>query len=206
VGANGSATGLDLNPVMLSGARRKAARIDWHEGRAEALPFDAAAFDAGGSQVGLMFFDDRPGAVREMMRVLKPGRRMVVAVCSAVEESPGYGLLAEMLERLFGKRIAEAFRAPFILGDSARLRSICAEAGLTSANIERREGRVRFDSVDAMIATKRACVWTLGGMLDEAQFTRLREAARVEFAHLAGPDGHVAFAMPALIITAKKAG
>jgi hypothetical protein len=131
---------------------------------------------------------------------------MVVAVCSAVEESPGYGLLAEMLERLFGKRVAEAFRAPFVLGDSARLRSICAEAGLTSAKIERREGRVRFDSVDAMIATERACVWTLGGMLDEAQFTRLREAARVEFAHLAGPDGHVAFAMPALIITAKKAG
>jgi SAM-dependent methyltransferase len=204
VGSRGSVTGLDVNPDMLSVARRKSARIDWREGRAESLPFLDASFDAVGSQFGMMFFEDRPAALREMMRVLKPGRRMAVAVCGAVEDSPGYALLADLLQRLFGQRVADAFRAPFILGDEAQLRSICAEAGLAKAQVEPREQLVRFDSIDAMISTERACIWTLGGMLDDAQFARLIEVARREFKPFVGPTGEFVFAMPALVITAEK--
>jgi SAM-dependent methyltransferase len=204
VGPRGSVMGIDINPDMLSVARRKSERIEWHEGRAESLPFDDASFDAVGSQFGMMFFEDRAAALREMMRVLKPGRRMAVAVCGAVEDSPGYGLLADLLQRIFGQRVADSFRAPFVLGDSAQLRSTCTEAGLDGARVEQREELVRFDSIDAMISTERACVWTLGGILDDAQFARLLEAARREFKPFAGPNGKVTFAMPALVITADK--
>jgi ubiquinone/menaquinone biosynthesis C-methylase UbiE len=128
VGSQGAVAGLDPNPDMLTVARRKSTRIEWREGRAESLPFPDESFDAVVSQFGLMFFDDRPAALRDMMRVLRPNGRMAVAVCDALEHSPGYAALANLLQRLFGARIADAFRAPFVLGDPDRLLSICAVA------------------------------------------------------------------------------
>lgn len=205
VGPRGAVAGLDANPDMLSVARRKASRVEWREGRAEALPYENASFDAVASQFGLMFFEDRTAAFREMMRVLKPRGRMAVAVCDALDHSPGYALLARLLQRLFGERVADAFRAPFVLGDPKLLMSICADAGIAGATAAQHEGQVRFKSIDALISTERACIWTLGGMLDDAQFARLLDAARQEFKPFAAADGTIAFGMPALIVTAGKA-
>ena len=202
IGRDGAVTGLDRNPDMLGVARRKSERVDWREGRAEALPFPDASFDAVASQFGLMFFDDRAGALREMMRVLRPGGRLAVAVCDALERSPGYAALAALLERLFGERIAGAFRSPFALGDEKQLLSLCAEAGIAGAAVRRHEGTVRFASINAMIATERACIFTLGGLLDEGQFARLADEAQTALSRFAGEGGKVAFPMPALIINA----
>jgi hypothetical protein len=55
-----------------------------------------------------------------------------------------------------------------------------------------------------MISTERACVWTLGGMLDDAQFERLLAESQPALRSLAGADGKVAFEMPAIIVTAAK--
>ena len=197
--------GLDPNADMLSVARRTSTRVEWREGRAEALPFPDGSFDAVVSQFGLMFFDDRPAALREMMRVLRPGGRMAVAVCDAVDHSPGYAALADLLQQLFGKRTADAFRAPFVLGDPERLLSICAAAGIVDAKVARHEGSVRFASIKALISTERACVWTLGGMLDAAQFTELLEEAERALQPFVTTEGAITFAMPALIVTARKA-
>jgi len=198
----GAALGLDANPQMLAVARRKRADIEWHEGRAEALPFDDASFDAVLSQFGMMFFDNPVAALREMQRVLRPRGRLVVAVCDALEHSPGYSALATLLERLFGKRVADAFRAPFALGDAARLSAICAGAGIGNARIMRHDGIVRFASIDALVSTERACVWTLGGLLDNAQFEQLLRESQTVLRPFVDAGGKVAFTMPALLISA----
>ena len=200
----GAVVGLDASPEMLAVARRKPADIEWHQGRAESLPFADASFDAVVSQFGLMFFDDRAEALREMQRVLRPGGRLAVAVCDAVDRSPGYASLASLLERLFGKPVADAFRAPFVLGDAAALRALCADASLAEAGVEQRQGTVHFASIDALVSTERACAWTLGGLLDDAQFERLRREAQSTFMPFVDARGMVSFAMPALLITAAK--
>ena len=54
---------------MLAVAERLAPDINWQRGVAEMLPFADRSFDRVFSQFGLMFFDDRGAALREMRRV-----------------------------------------------------------------------------------------------------------------------------------------
>ena len=204
VGPSGGVVGLDANPDMLAVARRKTPAIEWIEGPAEALPLPDASFDAVVSQFGLMFFADRAAALREMMRVLRHGGRLAVAVCDAVDNSPGYGAFAALLDRLFGTAIGDAFRAPFVLGDAAQLLDLAREAGIGDARVARQRGEVRFASVAALVSTERACVWTLGGLLDEAQFARLLAEAETALKPFVSADGAIVFDMPALILTASK--
>jgi hypothetical protein len=126
-------------------------------------------------------------------------------VCDALDHSPGYAVLAELLHRLFGHAVAEAFRAPFVLGDAQQLLALCRDAGIVRAMVQRYDGAVRFDSIAALVSTERACAWTLGGLLDGAQFERLLKAADESLRPFAAADGAVSFGMPALVITADKA-
>lgn len=206
-GERGYVVGLDANPEMLEVAGRKAQTIDWRHGRAESLPFENALFDRVVSQFGFMFFDDRPAALREMLRVLKPDGRLVVAVCDALDHSPGYAVLTELLQRLFGEAVAEAFRAPFSCGDPELLLACAREAGIggpgqPQARITQHCGQVVFPSVDALVSTERACAWTLGGLLDDAQFERLAREAEITFKPFVTRKGEVAFDMPVLILSA----
>ncbi len=196
--------GLDANEEMLSVARRKHADIEWRAGQAEALPFEDQTFDAVISQFGFMFFSDQPRALQEMMRVLRPSGRLAVAVCDALDHSPGYAVFAELLHRLFGERVVEAFRAPFASGDSALLLAACDEAGIGEATVARHDGRVRFASIDALVSTERACAWTLGGVLDDSEFERLQDKAEESLRPFVNADGDVDFLMPVLILTATR--
>jgi ubiquinone/menaquinone biosynthesis C-methylase UbiE len=204
VGSAGEVTGIDPSEDMLGVARRKPARVTWTQARAESLPFPDASFDRVVSQFGLMLFEDRRAALGEMRRVLRPAGRLVVAVCDALDHAPGYAVLAELLQRLFGARVADAFRAPFVLGDRAQLRALCSEAGLTDARVSRHEGTVAFASIAALVGAERACVWTLGGLLDTPQFERLRVEAEESLRPFQTEDGRVAFGMPALVVSATK--
>jgi len=204
VGAEGAVVGLDANPEMLAVARRKPLRAAWREGRAEALPFEDASFDAVASQFACMFFDDRPAALREMLRVLKPGRRLAVAVCDGLDRSPAYAAFADLLLRLFGREVRDAFAAPFVLGDMDAFQKLATLAELPAARVRRRQGKARFASIADLVSTERACAWTLGGLLDDAQFRRLARAAETALAPFVAPGGAIEFDMPALVLTAEK--
>ncbi|WP_265518849.1 methyltransferase domain-containing protein [Nitratireductor luteus] len=203
-GPSGSVVGLDANPEMLAVARSKPAQIEWLEGTAEAIPLPDHRFDAVVSQFGFMFFEDKPKALAEMMRVLKPGGRLAVAVCDAVENSPGYCAFALSLDHLFGKEVGNAFRTPFSLGDAGRLYEICNEAGIEDAEVVQRNGKVRFKSIDALVSTERACVWTLGGVLTDEQFERLLKESETVLRPFVIDGGTIEFDMPSLVIKARK--
>jgi SAM-dependent methyltransferase len=199
-GGGGAVTGLDRNPGMLAVARANGPGIDWAEGLAEDLPFPDGAFERVLCQFGLMFFDDRKAALQQMARVLKPGGRMAVSVWDRVETSPGYARMVALIDRLFGPEPANALRAPFVLGDTGELGALAAEAGLTSAKIETQTGTARFDSIREWVRMD-VRGWTLADMIDDAQYEQLVAAAESELGEFAGPDGRVAFAAPAHIVT-----
>jgi ubiquinone/menaquinone biosynthesis C-methylase UbiE len=80
VEADRKVSGLDLNEGMLAVARRLRPNIDWRHGDATDLPFADASYDVVVSQFALMYFPDRAAALREMVRVLRTGGRLAVAV------------------------------------------------------------------------------------------------------------------------------
>jgi SAM-dependent methyltransferase len=71
------AYGLDLTPALLEKARWNAnligVEVDFKEGDAEALPYADGEFDVVLSQFGHMFAPRPEIAIKEMLRVLKPG-------------------------------------------------------------------------------------------------------------------------------------
>lgn len=84
VGPAGSVVLADINPSMLAGAERRlsgnplSARISLKEADAEALPFPDETFDVVTIGFGLRNVTRKDRAIRDMLRVLKPGGRMVV--------------------------------------------------------------------------------------------------------------------------------
>jgi ubiquinone/menaquinone biosynthesis C-methylase UbiE len=179
VGRLGSVTSLDLNAGMLAVAKRKAPSIDWRQGRAEDLPFHDNSFDAVVSQFGLMFFQDRPAAIREMIRVLRPGGYLAIAVWDTLAATPGYAAVVELLQRLFGDQAADGLRAAFSLGDMVVLKTVLSAAGLPDASIVSHAGTARFPSIRSWMFTD-IKGWVLADMLDDDQFERLVAAAQQE--------------------------
>jgi SAM-dependent methyltransferase len=201
VGPRGAVVGLDVNPAMLDVARRVAPGIEWRQGEAERLPFPDKSFDAALCQFGLMFFRDRHAAIREMMRVVRPGGRVAVAVWDTLERTPGYAAVVALLARLFGEETAGALRAPFVLGDTRALRSLFAEAGAPDVAVATRTGTGRFPSIRAWVHAD-VKGWTAADLIDEAGYDRLLAEAERELRRFATPDGSVALAMPGHIAAA----
>lgn len=205
VGDRGSVVGLDINEGMLSVARRTAPLVEWKLGRAEEIPYESETFGAVGSQFGLMFFDDRMAALREMYRVLRPGGKMAVVVWDSLERTAGFARLVDLLQRLFGDEVADTLRAPFAMGDPQGLLDLFAQAGLENASVARRVGKASFPSVHSWMWTN-VRGWTLSDQLDDAQFNRLLEEAEVVFKDFITADGRVEFASPAYLVSVEKGG
>jgi len=91
--------GLDLSPEMLVNCRTNLQRWqrqgDLFVGNAECLPFADESFDVVFHVGGINFFNDRGKAIREMIRVAKPGSKILIAdeteehVKAAYERAPG---------------------------------------------------------------------------------------------------------------------
>lgn len=202
-GTKGTVIGLDINEGMLAVAEKKAPSIEWKQGLAESLPFEDASFDAVVSQFGLMFFEDRSVAIREMSRVLSPGGHLAVAVWDKLENTPGYASMTLLLERLFGAQTAEALYAPYSLGETADLFPLFDDPNLENIEIKTLDGTVRFPSISDWVFTD-IKGWTLSNSINVIQYQRLLKEAEKELQQYVISDGSVEFRSPAHIITATK--
>jgi len=101
-GPTGSVICTDGAPEMVNGAKRLAlesgiANIQFKNCVAESLPFPDDTFDAVESRLGIMFFSDPPKALREMLRVAKPGATIALAVWHKVEFNPFCALPSKVM-------------------------------------------------------------------------------------------------------------
>lgn len=81
VGAAGEVAGIDFAELMLERAREKTPEglnVNFLQADATDLPFDADSFDAATVAFGIRNIPDRPAALAEMQRVVRPGGRVVI--------------------------------------------------------------------------------------------------------------------------------
>jgi demethylmenaquinone methyltransferase/2-methoxy-6-polyprenyl-1,4-benzoquinol methylase len=78
VGAGGSVIGSDFSEQMLDRARVKAPQLEWQQANALALPYEEGRFDAVTVGFGARNFSDLDAGLAEMVRVTRPGGRVVV--------------------------------------------------------------------------------------------------------------------------------
>lgn len=205
VGPAGRVAGVDPGRGMLTVARELAPNVEWREATAESLPYPEESFDAVVSQFGLMFFSDRSQALREMMRVLKPGGRLAVAVWDSLENSDAYPIEVEVFERLAGAAAAKALRAPFVLGGKDALIALFEGSGVESVGIETESGTARFPSIKTMVeADLRGWLPVMGVFLKDDQIQSILEEAETALAEYVTAEGGVVFNSPAHIITGTK--
>lgn len=135
VGPQGKVYGIDAVSEMVAASRRAAhdrglKNAQFELASAEGLPFPADTFDAVVSRFGVMFFPSPVAAIRETLRVLKPGRKLAMAVWHFAERNPFHFALSRIMDRYVdspppGPDDPDAFR----FAAPGKLQAVLAEAG-----------------------------------------------------------------------------
>jgi len=185
LGSGGSVVGLDLSAPMLAVARSAATAegvaIEWREGSALQLPLADGAFDVVFCQQGLQFFPDRPAALREMYRVLAPGRHV----------GPAAGILMTS--------------GPFGLSSTEELRKLIARANFKDINIRPAAKVLHYPAFDEFVlryAAGSALAGAVADADDNARNALLAEVAERLQSHVG--DQGLAFSIESNIVTAHR--
>ena len=137
IGPRGRVVGIDLNSNMIAVARSlpvpTGAPIEWLVRSALALGLDDASFDAVLCQQGLQFFPDKPLALREMRRVLRPGGRLALSTWNNV--GPYNSAVGDALASLIGGATAARFCTSRQAPAADELRRLAAEAGFVAVDV-----------------------------------------------------------------------
>ena len=148
-------TGLDLTPKLLEAARQRAREagleIDFVEGDAEELPFEDRAFDRVTSCFGVMFAPRQELAAGELLRVARPGGRIVVAAWTPD------GLVGNMFRTVgsFMPPPPPELKPPVMWGEEGHVRSLSGKR--RRAEFERQVVTFTHESPTAGSNTTSAC-------------------------------------------------
>ena len=199
----GPVVGVDVNPAMLSVARRVRPDIEWREGNVARLPFPDASFQAALCQMALMFFPDRPKALSEMARVVTSGGTVAVVVPASLVSQPAYGPFVEIAARYAGPEALSLLGTYWACGDVDELRALFEHARLEVIEVRTRLGTARFDSIDALVATEVEST-PLVDRIGPDVYRRIREDANVALRRFTTPTGAAEIPLTAHILAARK--
>ena len=153
IGSAGHVTGADISRPMLDAARRRVdeaglTNVEFILADAQVHGFAPDAYDLLTSRLGVMFFADPASAFRNLIRALRPGGRLVMAVWATIDENPHWKIPLDIAVRRLGPPAPKPPHAPgpHAFGDRDYLRGILDKAGFTAIAIDARPFHVRVDT------------------------------------------------------------
>jgi len=215
VGPEGKVFGIDPTPEMIAAARRATGRLglrntQFDVASADQLPFPADTFDAVISRFGVMFVPSPVDAVREMLRVLKPGAKLALAVWYFAERNPFFYTLQRVIEQYVDSPAPapdalDAFR----FASPGKLRDVLVKAGALAPS----ERLLQF-TIHASISVED--YWTLRceiseklrervAMLSSEQLTEVKRQT-IEALREYSTGGGISIPAEVLIVSGTKSG
>jgi len=201
VGTAGRVIGVDIAPLLLDLARRRAgalSQVSFVECDATALDLPHRSVDGVFSRFGVMNFPDPVAAFRVFHRTMKPSARLAFVCWRSLEENELdlLPLRAAGLEHLID-------RTPFSLADPDTVHATLEAAGFSEITIAAHDEAVSSGHLDAM-ATVLMGVGPLGKILRENPELRIAAEPRLRAALAArGDRSRVALKAATWIVTAQ---
>ena len=129
----------DLNKDMLRVAESivTSKNIKWQVADAHELPFEGDTFDLVICQYGVMFFQDKPKALREINRVLKPGGNFIFNTWNELQYNALSQMAQTVLEEVYPNdppRFLE--KGPYSFYNQEPIKALLTEAGFSNISIE----------------------------------------------------------------------
>ena len=179
VGPQGRVIGIDIAPLLLDVARRRAdglPQVSFVEADAQSVGLPNQSADAIFSRFGVMAFADPTAAFSNFHRILKPSGRLAFVCWRSLEENEldilplGAAGLMEMIDP-----------TPFSFADPATVRAILEAAGFQHVMVESHDDMVSSGDIDAMAAVLLR-VGPLGKILRENPALRMAAEPRLRSA------------------------
>ncbi|MEO1553541.1 MAG: class I SAM-dependent methyltransferase [Pseudomonadota bacterium] len=147
---------IDVAPPMVQFAESETAsaglsdRISFTCASADQLPFEDQSFDSAFCQQGLQFFPDRVAALKEIKRVLRPGRQLALSVwTSAQNGNPAFAAFEQVVSEKIGADLVPF--GPFGFGDIDALRSTAEQAGLQILSLDQQSRDVHLPAPRVLV-------------------------------------------------------
>lgn len=213
VGPEGSVTCTDAVAGMVAAAEREARRrgvtnIEFRQCRADSLPFDGGSFDAAVSRLGVMFFPDPAAGLREMLRVVRPGGAVSLAVWHRSDLNPFAHVITSVVSRHVDAAPAEpGASGAFRFAETGALARVLEAAGATGV----RERVLKF-RIEAPVSP--AEFWEMRSETSDTLRAKLAGLSAEERVRVAQeveeavreffPGGRMSFPAQMLVVTGEK--
>jgi SAM-dependent methyltransferase len=102
----------------------------------QALDLPDASFDVAGSLFGLIFFPDMAAGVRELLRVVRPGGRILVGAWHRSGFALPYAVMRALRTAVPGMMRPQDEPVPFRLGNRDDVERLLVEAGAREVHVE----------------------------------------------------------------------
>lgn len=135
VGPAGKVRGIDPIPEMVAAANRAANALGLSTAKfevayADRLPYQPNTFDALVCRFGVMFIPSPLEAMTDMLRVLKPGRKLAFAVWGYADSNPFFVTTQAVLDRYVPAATSEPDApTPFRFAEPGKLLALLNQAG-----------------------------------------------------------------------------